>query len=93
MNLVCTLAALRGEYVSKRNPVAPNKPALDVQLAAELWVVSENLCAVAVARAAQPTKRLNARDLGDDDFDADGCNRSRADLPPRNPPGGLPPAE
>ena len=45
-------ASLKGEYVSKRKPVTPNKQALDAKLAAELWVVSEKLCAGAVARAA-----------------------------------------
>jgi retinol dehydrogenase 12 len=45
-------AALQGEYVSKRRPVTPQKQALDAQLAADLWKLSETLCAEATARAA-----------------------------------------
>ncbi|HET9595491.1 MAG TPA: SDR family oxidoreductase [Anaeromyxobacteraceae bacterium] len=45
-------ASLRGEYISKRRPVAPQKQALDPKLAADLWDVSERLCAQAVSRAA-----------------------------------------
>lgn len=45
-------AALKGEYVSKRKPATPNKQALDAKLAADLWMLSETLCAEAVARAA-----------------------------------------
>lgn len=45
-------ASLRGEYVSKRKPATPNEQALDAKLAAELWMVSEKLCAGAAARAA-----------------------------------------
>ncbi|MFT3914877.1 MAG: SDR family NAD(P)-dependent oxidoreductase [Anaeromyxobacteraceae bacterium] len=45
-------AALKGEYVSKRRPATPQKQALDAKLAADLWSLSEKLCAAAVARAA-----------------------------------------
>ncbi|ATB32315.1 SDR family oxidoreductase [Melittangium boletus] len=45
-------ASFRGEYVSKRKPVNPNKQALDTKLAAELWALSEKLCAGAVGIAA-----------------------------------------
>lgn len=45
-------AALKGEYVSKRRPVRPQSQALDVQLAADLWALSEKLCATAVAHGA-----------------------------------------
>lgn len=44
-------ASLRGEYVSKRRPVVPQKQALDPKLAADLWELSEKLCAEATARA------------------------------------------
>lgn len=44
-------AALKGEYVSKRRPATPQKQALDPQLAAELWKLSEKLCAQAAAGA------------------------------------------
>lgn len=44
--------SLRGEYVSKRKPTTPNKQALDSKLGADLWSLSEKLCAQAVARAA-----------------------------------------
>ncbi|HTV21660.1 MAG TPA: SDR family oxidoreductase [Polyangiaceae bacterium] len=45
-------ASLRGEYVSKRRAVTPQKQALDAPLAEELWSVSERLCAQAMARRA-----------------------------------------
>ncbi len=45
-------ASLKGEYVSKRRPVSPQKQALDAMLAADLWTASEKLCAEATARAA-----------------------------------------
>jgi len=45
-------ASLRGEYVSKRRPVTPQKQALDPKLAVDLWTLSERLCAEAAARAA-----------------------------------------
>jgi NAD(P)-dependent dehydrogenase (short-subunit alcohol dehydrogenase family) len=38
-------ASLKGEYVSKRRPVSPQKQALDAKLAADLWALSERLCA------------------------------------------------
>jgi NAD(P)-dependent dehydrogenase (short-subunit alcohol dehydrogenase family) len=38
-------ASLKGEYVSKRKPATPNKQALDTRLAADLWSLSEKLCA------------------------------------------------
>lgn len=38
-------ASLKGEYVSKRRPVTPQKQALDAKLAADLWTLSEKLCA------------------------------------------------
>lgn len=46
-------ASLRGEYVSKRRPITPQKQALDSKLAADLWTLSERLCAEAEARAAR----------------------------------------
>lgn len=45
-------ASLKGEYVSKRRPATPSKRATDPKLAADLWALSEKLCAEAVARAA-----------------------------------------
>ncbi len=45
-------ASLKGEYVSKRKRATPNKQALDAKLAADLWALSEKLCAGAAARAA-----------------------------------------
>jgi NAD(P)-dependent dehydrogenase (short-subunit alcohol dehydrogenase family) len=48
-------ASLRGEYVSKRRPVTPQQQALDPELAAGLWTLSERLCAEAAARAASST--------------------------------------
>ncbi|MBF3882645.1 SDR family oxidoreductase [Burkholderia pseudomallei] len=44
-------ASLKGAYVSKRRPAYPQKQALDANLAADLWTLSEKLCAEAVARA------------------------------------------
>ncbi|AGC48090.1 short-chain dehydrogenase/reductase [Myxococcus stipitatus DSM 14675] len=43
-------ASLKGEYVSKRRAVRPQKQARDSKLAAYLWTLSEQLCARAVAR-------------------------------------------
>lgn len=43
---------LKGEYVSKRRPAKPQKAALDPNLAADLWAVSERLCANAAARSS-----------------------------------------
>jgi len=40
-------ASLKGEYVSKRRPATPQKQALDATLAADLWALSEKLCAEA----------------------------------------------
>jgi NAD(P)-dependent dehydrogenase (short-subunit alcohol dehydrogenase family) len=45
-------ASLEGEYVSKRRPVTPQKQALDPKLAADLWTLSERLCAEVAARTA-----------------------------------------
>lgn len=45
-------AALKGEYVDNRRPVSPSKQAMDSKLAADLWTLSEKLCAEAGARAA-----------------------------------------
>ena len=45
-------ASLKGEYVSKRRPVTPQKQALDPKLAADLWTLSERLCAEVAARTA-----------------------------------------
>jgi len=45
-------ASLKGEYVSKRRAVKPQKQALDSKLAADLWVVSEKLCAEATSCAS-----------------------------------------
>lgn len=42
-------ASLKGEYVSNRRPVTPQKQALDPKLAADLWTLSERLCAGATA--------------------------------------------
>jgi NAD(P)-dependent dehydrogenase (short-subunit alcohol dehydrogenase family) len=44
--------SLKGEYVSKRRPVTPQKQALDPKLAADLWTLSEKLCAEIAARTA-----------------------------------------
>jgi NAD(P)-dependent dehydrogenase (short-subunit alcohol dehydrogenase family) len=38
-------AGLKGEYISKRRPVTPQKQALDARLATDLWTLSEKLCA------------------------------------------------
>jgi NAD(P)-dependent dehydrogenase (short-subunit alcohol dehydrogenase family) len=45
-------ASLKGEYVSKRRPVTPQKQAMDPKLAADLWTLSERLCAEVAARTA-----------------------------------------
>ena len=45
-------ASLKGEYVSKRRPVTPQKQALDAKLAADLWTLSEKLCAEGATRTA-----------------------------------------
>ena len=45
-------AALKGEYVSKRRPATPQKQALDPKLAADLWTLSDKLCAQTAERAA-----------------------------------------
>jgi hypothetical protein len=45
-------ASLKGEFVSKRRPATPQKQALDPKLAADLWTLSEKLCAEAEARAS-----------------------------------------
>ena len=45
-------SSLKGEYVSKRRPVTPQKQALDAKLAADLWTLSEKLCAEAATRTA-----------------------------------------
>jgi len=45
-------ASLRGEYVSKRRPVTPQKQALDAKLATDLWTLSEKLCAGPATRTA-----------------------------------------
>lgn len=45
-------APLRGEYVSDRRPATPSRQALDPSLAADLWSVSERLCAGAGAGTA-----------------------------------------
>lgn len=42
-------ATLRGEYVSKRKVQCPQKQALDKKLAEGLWLLSEKLCAKALA--------------------------------------------
>jgi len=44
--------SLKGEYVSKRRASRPQKQALDAKLAADLWTLSEKLCAEAVRRVA-----------------------------------------
>jgi NAD(P)-dependent dehydrogenase (short-subunit alcohol dehydrogenase family) len=43
-------ASLKGEYVSKRKPITPQKQALDAKLATDLWTLSEKLCAEIAAR-------------------------------------------
>lgn len=43
--------SLQGQYISKRRPVTPSKQALDTKLAEDLWLLSEKLCAEAVARS------------------------------------------
>lgn len=48
-------ASLAGEYVSKRRPTRPQKQALDAALAADLWTLSEKLCADATSRSARPS--------------------------------------
>lgn len=45
-------ASLKGRFVSKRRPVEPQKQATDAKLAAELWALSEKLCARATAGGA-----------------------------------------
>lgn len=42
-------ASLQGQYISKRKPVIPSKQAQDIQLASDLWQLSEQLCAKAIA--------------------------------------------
>lgn len=44
-------ASLKGEYVSKRRPATPQRQALDAKLAADLWTLSEKICAEALSRA------------------------------------------
>ena len=44
-------ASLKGEYVANRRPVTPSKQAMDPKLAADLWTLSEKLCADVAARA------------------------------------------
>jgi hypothetical protein len=43
-------AKFKGEYVSKRRPAIPSRQALDPKLAADLWTLSEKLCAEAATR-------------------------------------------
>lgn len=43
-------ASLKGEYVSKRKPMTPQKQALDNKLAADLWTLSEKICAEVAGR-------------------------------------------
>lgn len=45
-------AALRGEYVANRRIERPQKQALDADLAAGLWQLSEKLCSAALSRTA-----------------------------------------
>lgn len=45
-------ASLKGEYVANRRPIAPAKQALDPKLAADLWNLSEGLCAQVAGREA-----------------------------------------
>ncbi|TKC98066.1 SDR family NAD(P)-dependent oxidoreductase [Polyangium fumosum] len=44
-------ASRKGQFVSNRRPVDPSKQALDPKLAADLWTLSEKLCAEAKARS------------------------------------------
>ena len=46
--------SLKGEYVSKRRPARPQTQALDATLAADLWTLSEKLCAEATSAARPP---------------------------------------
>jgi NAD(P)-dependent dehydrogenase (short-subunit alcohol dehydrogenase family) len=43
-------SSLKGEYVAHRHPVTPSSQARDPKLAADLWALSEKLCAEAAAR-------------------------------------------
>lgn len=45
-------AGLRGEYLTNRKVIKPQKQALDGNLAAGLWTLSERLCQAALARQA-----------------------------------------
>jgi NAD(P)-dependent dehydrogenase (short-subunit alcohol dehydrogenase family) len=45
-------ASLKGQYVANRRPVTPSKQAMNPKLAADLWTLSEKLCAEVAARAA-----------------------------------------
>ncbi|MDC0711049.1 hypothetical protein POL68_21440 [Stigmatella sp. ncwal1] len=45
-------ASLKGQYLSDRRPVSSSKQAMDPKLAADLWALSDKLCAEAAARAA-----------------------------------------
>jgi NAD(P)-dependent dehydrogenase (short-subunit alcohol dehydrogenase family) len=45
-------AALKGQFIAHRRPATPAKQALDPRLAADLWTLSEKLCAEVAARAA-----------------------------------------
>jgi NAD(P)-dependent dehydrogenase (short-subunit alcohol dehydrogenase family) len=44
-------ASLKGAYVVNRRPVSPSRRAIDATLAADLWTVSEKLCAEAARTA------------------------------------------
>lgn len=46
-------SSLKGEYVSNRRPATPSRQALDPKLAADLWTLSEKLCAEAVNRSKE----------------------------------------
>jgi hypothetical protein len=43
-------ASLKGQYISNRRPVSPSKQAMDPKLAADLWTLSEKLCAEVASR-------------------------------------------
>lgn len=46
-------APLKGEYVTNRRVTSPQKQAMDPKLAADLWTLSEKLCAEAMERDAK----------------------------------------
>ena len=41
-------ASLKGQYIANRRPVSPSKQAMDSKLGEDLWMLSENLCNMAI---------------------------------------------